>query len=167
MNVELIAAIKDRQYWMERFTRQHYFNAFKKYTETYGPLYIAAVRKANDEAGLKAMAEELLGELEASWAKERFWKRTRAKFDDKEMIIGYYTPMLLGLPESRCRRFAEILQEIWTERWPKDGYRVAEYKQIRDGFRNVVLGIELKDELRPLEDKIEEAERNKKNIENQ
>ena len=45
---------------------------------------------------------------------------------------------------------------------PKEAYGLATYKQLRRGFRNVILGMEFKDELREIEEDQEEAEKQKK-----
>lgn len=34
--------------------------------------------------------------------------------------------------------------EQWAARWPGDGYRMAPYDQIQAGFRNAIMGIELR-----------------------
>ena len=162
MRSELLAAIQDRKYWMENFTRRGYFEAFKKYTQTYAQPYLTAIREAKDEAGRAALAVELMDALEAGWAKERIWNRTKARFSDKEMIINYLSPMLLGLEDEACDAFAKQLQALWAERLPKEAYGLATYKQLRRGFKNVILGMEFKDELREMEEDQEEAEKQKK-----
>ena len=162
MRSELLAAIQDQKYWMDNFTRRGYFEAFKKYTQTYAPVYLAAICEAKDETGREALARELMDGLEAGWAKQRIWNRTKARFSDKEMIINYLSPMLLGLEDEACGDFAKQLQAVWAERLPKEAYGLATYKQLRRGFKNVILGMEFKDELRELEEDREEAEKQKK-----
>ena len=158
----LLAAIQDNKEWMKRFSRREYFQAFKDYTAAYAAQYLAEVRAAGSEEGLKAMAEEILDLLAAGWAKKWFWNRGEAKSIDKQMLLCYVTPMLLGLEDEDCRRFAEILQQAWLARWPKDGYQLATYKELRKGFRNIIMGLEFKDDLRELEEAQEEAEKNAK-----
>ena len=162
MRAELLAAVQDNKEWMKRFSRREYFQAFKDYTATYASQYLAEVRAAGGEDRLKAKAEELLDDLAAGWAKKWFWSRSEAKSMDKQMLLCYLTPMLLGLEDESCRRFAEILQQSWSARWPKDGYQLATYKELRKGFRNVIMGLEFKDDLLELEQAQEEAEKDKK-----
>ena len=52
--------------------------------------------------------------------------------------------MLLGLEEAGCQSLAQALMEQWAARWPGDGYRMAPYDQIQAGFRNAIMGIELR-----------------------
>lgn len=162
MKSELLAAIQDRKYWMDNFTRRGYFEAFKKYTQTYAQPYLTAIREAKDEAGRAALAGDLMDALEAGWAKERIWNRTKARFSDKEMLINYLSPMLLGLEDEACGDFAKQLQAVWAERLPKEAYGLATYKQLRQGFRNAILGMEFRDDLREMEEAQEEAENQKK-----
>ena len=162
MREELLAAIQDDGTWMKRFTRLDYFRAFKDYTVKFAPTYINAIKNAESENGLQTLIIGILDDLEAGWAKKRIWKRGDAKYNDKQMLICYLSPMLLGLEDESCRKFAEAMQQEWAARWPKDAYQVATYKELRRGFRNVILGLEFKDELRELEEAQEEAEKGKK-----
>lgn len=162
MRAELLAAVQDNKEWMKRFSRREYFQAFKDYTAAYAALYVTEVRAANGEDGLRAMSKEFLDALAAGWAKKWFWNRSEAKSMDKQMLLCYLTPMLLGLEDDDCRRFAELLQQTWVSRWPKDGYQLATYKELRKGFRNVIMGLEFKDDLLELEQAQEEAEKDKK-----
>ena len=166
MREELVAAIQDNVTWLKRFTRFEYFNAFKEYTEKYAPIYINEVSNLESEDDLQALASGVLDNLESGWAKKRIWKRGDAKYNDKQMLICYLSPMLLGLEKESCCRFAEALQQSWAVRWPKDAYQLATYKEIRRGFRNVIFGLEFKDDLRELEEAQEAAEIKKNNSEN-
>lgn len=161
MNPELFSAVLEDKIWMEHFSRTEYFNAFRAYTQQYGPAYMELVR-GQDDAALTAMANELLDAVAAAAAKVRIWNRFNVRFNAKQMIIGYLSPMLLGLEEDGCRRFAEILRNEWSTRWPKEAYELATYKMIRAGFRRMVLSLELKDNLREQEDEIVEQEKNQK-----
>ena len=161
MKQEVLLAIQDHD-WMKRFTRLEYFQAFKEYTTQFAPIYLTEIKSAASNNALQELAEELLNELEAAWAKQRIWNRSGAKYSDKQMLIGYLSPMLLGLEDADCQAFAQLLQQTWSERWPKDAYQIAPYKEIRGGFRRVILGLEFKDNLRELEEAQEEAEKNKK-----
>ena len=161
MSQELLCAIRDTEGWMKHFNRREYFDTFKKYTTTYGPVCLKLLGEADEDA-LKAIAEEVLDGLAADWAKERIWNRSNARFAAKQMLIGYVSPMLMGLEEPHCQRFAEILRDAWAVRLPKEAYEIATYRQIRAGFRNAILGLEMKDKLLELEQMQEEAEKNKK-----
>lgn len=144
MNGELLAAVQGGDAWLERFTRRDYAGAFKEYTERFGPAYMEAARAAGgEEAALQALAEELLDALEAGWKRRRFWDRATAKINDKQMLVEYLSPMLLGLEEPGCRRLAELVRDRWAARWPKDAYQAASYAKLMGGFRYAILGFEL------------------------
>lgn len=159
MRGDLLEAIQNSSRWMDGFTRVDYYKVFREYVERFGPCYLETVREQADDAGLKALAEEMLNELEAGWKKQRIWNRSSAKFNDKQMLIRYLSPMLMGLEEPGCQQLAELLRDGWCSRWPKDAYQIATYQELRRGFRRVVLGIELKDDLRELEEEIEKKEK--------
>ena len=125
---ELCAAVQEAPYYNERFTRREYTAAFREYTERFGPLYMDAVREtAEDPAGRRSLAEQLLDVLEAGWKRQRPWNRA----------------MLLGLEEPMCRELAEQLRDAWNARRPKDAYDITSYARLQEGFRNVILGIDL------------------------
>ena len=142
---ELCAAVQEARYYNERFTRREYTSAFRTYTERFGPLYMEAVREtAEDPDGRRVLAEQLLDLLEAGWKRQRPWNRTMVQAREKQMLVTYLSPMLLGLEEAGCQSLAQALMEQWAARWPGDGYRMAPYDQIQAGFRNAIMGIELR-----------------------
>lgn len=144
MSKELLAAVQTGRAWLDRFTRRGYPKAFKEYTERFAPAYIEAVRSAGgDEAALRLLADSLLDGIAEGWKRQRVWNRSAVKVNEKQMMVDYLSPMLLGLEEPGCRRFAELLRERWAVRWPKDEYHLAGYAEIQGGFRNSILGIDL------------------------
>ena len=138
----LLAAVQGGREWMDHFNRKEYVPSFREYTSRFGPLYMEAVRAAG-EAELTVLAEELLDGLEAGWRAQRFWNRSAVRTMEKQMMVTYLSPMLLGLEEPNCRRLAELLRDGWAVRWPKDAYGIADFKTIRGGFRNVILGVDI------------------------
>ena len=141
---ELSAAVQEAPYYSERFTRRLYTDAFREYTERFGPLYMAAVREtADDPNGRQTLAEALLDELEAGWKRQHFWNRTMVQAREKQMIVTYLSPMLLGLEEPLCQELAKRLRDTWNARRPKDGYDVTTYAKLQAGFHNVILGIDV------------------------
>ena len=140
MYEELLASIQEREPWLRDFGRQTYRDAFRSYTERFGPLFMEAVRN-QDPADL---AKALLDGLDAGWRAQRFWRRGVVRAEEKQMVVVYLSPMLLGLEEAGCQSLAQALMEQWAARWPGDGYRMAPYDQIQAGFRNVIMGIELR-----------------------
>ena len=144
MREELLKAVQTGRTWLDRFTRREYTKAFKAYTEQFGPVYMAAVRETNgDETALRALADSLLDGLENGWKRQRIWNRSAVKVNEKQMMVDYLSPMLLGLAEPGCPRFAHLLRDRWEERWPRDPYYLATYSEIQNGFRNVILGLDM------------------------
>lgn len=140
MYEELLASIQEREPWLRDFGRQTYRDAFRSYTERFGPLFMEAVRN-QDPADL---AKALLDGLDAGWRAQRFWRRGVVRAEEKQMVVVYLSPMLLGLEEAGCQSLAQALMEQWAARWPGDRYTMAPYDQIQAGFRNAIMGIELR-----------------------
>ena len=135
---ELCAAVQEARYYNERFTRREYTSAFRTYTERFGPLYMEAVREtAEDPDGRRVLAEQLLDLLEAGWKRQRPWNRTMVQAREKQMLVTYLSPMLLGLEEPLCQELAERLRDGWNTRRPKDIYNITTYARLQEGFRNV------------------------------
>ena len=140
---ELCAAVQEARYYNERFTRREYTSAFRTYTERFGPLYMEAVREtAEDPDGRRVLAEQLLDLLEAGWKRQRPWNRTMVQAREKQMLVTYLSPMLLGLEEPLCQELAERLRDGWNTRRPKDIYNITTSARLQEGFRNVILGEE-------------------------
>ena len=144
MNSELLAAIQTGRTWLDRFTRRGYPKAFPEYRARFAPAYGEAVLgTGGDEAALQALAEELLDGLAEGWKRQRIWNRAAVKVNEKQMMVDYLSPMLLGMEGTDCPRFAKVLRDCWEARWPKDPYFIVPYEQIAGGFRNSILGIDL------------------------
>jgi len=140
MNLELLHAIQESRFWLDRFARREYPKAFREYTEQYGAAFAAETAAAES---LDTLAETFLDALEDGWKRRRFWNRSAVRVDEKRMIVSYLSPMLMKLEGTLCPQFAQCLQSHWKARWPKDDYGIATYEVLQDGFRNSVLGIDL------------------------
>lgn len=136
----LLAAIQNGKPWLDRFTGREYDKAYQDYRERYAPLYRAAALSAGEE-GLGAVAESLLDGLAEGWARQKPWRRSLARSNDKQLIVCYLSPMLLEDPV--CAPLAEGLRKGWSARWPKEAYQTAPYSRIRKGFRPTFLGFPL------------------------
>lgn len=144
MNAEqLAAAVQDPAPWLGRFRHKTYEAAFQSYCETFGPLFDRAVREAG-EAGVPALAAAVLDRLEQGWRCRRPWNRSAVRADEKQMLVVYLSPMLLEREEPGCRALCEALREAWNARRPKDAYRTAGFAKIKSGFRDAIMGIELR-----------------------
>lgn len=136
MNAELLSALRERKPWLERFTRTEYEAAFQEYQTRYGVLWKGAVRNAGENAS--ALAEELADEIAKGWASEKFWRRSARRFEEKQMVFLYLSPMLLEIGEEA---FAASLRDAWRKRWPKDAYEVVTWRKLKKGFRLTIMGI--------------------------
>lgn len=141
MEIEILCrALQETKPWIEQFRKRTYEEAFRAYTDRFGPGYLAAVREAGEE-GLPGLAEAILDGVEAGWRRRRPWNRGVARVTEKQMAVYYLSPMLLELPEPRCRTLCELLREGWAARWPKDAYGAAAYQELMRGFRDTFMGI--------------------------
>lgn len=138
MNTELLSAVQDCKPWLVRFTRAEYAEAFREYERTYAAAYRGAIRAAGGD--LSGLAGELLDALADGWAREKFWKRSTRRFEEKQVIFCYLTPMLLEMGDAE---FAACLRDTWRARWPKDAYKAVTWRKLQDGFRLTVMGVEI------------------------
>jgi len=134
--MELLEAITDQKIWLEKFTREEYPRAFRAYTQQYAPAFAVVLQDA-DEAKMTAAADELLDGLADYWKKQRIWNRGAVRFDSKQMMIDYLSPMLLEMQDPTAKQFAELLCQRWGQRWPGEAYGMASYKEIRRGFHTI------------------------------
>lgn len=141
----LCAAIWEATDWLPRFTRRDYEEAFQAYAARFGPLYTAAVRENGGEDAPAALAEALLDALETAWRRQRPWNRSTVRFNEKQVIVNFLTPMLMEQEEPLCAALAKALRRAWKARWPKEAYRVTTYAVLKSGFRNTIMGFELPD----------------------
>lgn len=148
----MLSAVADPKPWLAKFDRYGYEEAFQAYQDQYAALYREAVQAAG-ETGLDALADALLDAVAASWKQLRFWDRSAARVETKQVIVGYLTPMLLEEPE--LRPFAAALRDRWKARWPRDAYHAAGYDRIRSGFKLKIMGFEIPEKKeRPVDDDI-------------
>lgn len=138
----LCRAFQETRPWMDEFRKRTYEKAFRAYTDRFGPGYLEAVREAGEE-GLRPLAGEILDGIEAGWRRQRPWNRGAVRVMEKQMAVDYLSPMLLELPEPLCRTLCELLREEWAARRPRESYGTATYEELRRGFRDTIMGIEL------------------------
>jgi len=143
MNEELLLAVQDAESWLELFDRRTYKKAFLRYRERYAAAFGEMFRICSNEEMLRSAADWMLTELEKGWKRQRFWNRSAARLDQKQMIIAYLSPMLLAMDDPAGKHFAELLRDGWSARWPKDAYDIAPFEKLGKGFHNAIFGIEL------------------------
>ena len=132
----LLQAIISHKEWLEKFTREEYPAAFRAYMKQYAPAF-AAVLQGLDESAMASVADGVLDGLADYWKKQRIWNRGAVRFDCKQMMIDYLSPMLLHLEEPNAKVFAQLLCDRWAQRWPGEAYGMTTYKEIRSGFHTI------------------------------
>ena len=140
MSSPITAAIQEGRPYLDRFMRREYEKAFRAYEKAYWGPCLQALDAARED--LPALAEQVLDELQEGRRRTRFWNRGAQSFDEKHTVIKYLAPMLLEHGEEA---FAQLLKDAWCHRWPKDPYEQTSFGELRKGFVNVILGIQLKD----------------------
>lgn len=138
----LCRAVQETRPWIDNFRKRTYEKAFRDYTERFGASYLEAVGEAG-ENGLDGLAGQILDGIEAGWKRQRPWNRGAVRVMEKQMAVDYLSPMLLDLPEPMCRTLCGLLRDGWAARWPKDAYGAATYRELKRGFRDTIMGIEL------------------------
>ena len=110
MDVQMLcAAVQEAPAYLNRFTRKEYPLAFREYAERFAPAWTAAVREtAGEETALTALADNFLEGLEQGWRRQRCWNRSSVRVNEKQMVVSFLTPLLLGLEEPLCPEFAQI-----------------------------------------------------------
>ena len=108
MDVQMLcAAVQEAPAYLNWFTRKEYPLAFREYAERFAPAWTAAVREtAGEETALTALADNFLEGLEQGWRRQRFWNRSSVRVNEKQMVVSFLTPLLLGLEEPLCPEFA-------------------------------------------------------------
>ncbi len=143
MDMEMLCrAFQETRPWIDDFRKRTYEKAFQAYTERFGSSYLEAAREAGEE-GLQRLAGEILDGIEAGWKRQRPWNRPAVRVMEKQMAVDYLSPMLLELPEPMCQTLCDLLRQGWAARWPQDAYGAATYAQLKKGFRDTIMGIEL------------------------
>lgn len=143
---KLCAAAQNGRKWLDQFRLRTYADAFRAYSEQYGPIYAEAIRETGEvEAALKVLANRLLDGWEAGWKKKAIWNRSAERVDCKQVLVDYLSPMLLELETEApgARLLCMLLKEGWAERRPGNSYRVASYAELQKGFRNAIMGLDM------------------------
>ena len=136
---ELIGAVSDSRTWLGRFNRTEYKEAFREFADRYSPACLDALR----EQGPEAVSGSVLEGLGEAQRRERIWNRSALRFNQRQMLVVFVTPMLLELGEEG-RRLAELLRDGWEQQRPGERYAIASFQELNDGFYDRILGIDLK-----------------------
>lgn len=75
----------------------------------------------------------MIDDLAFDWAAR---KGSRFLFDeDKYVVALFFVPMVLRQELPSGREFADTLQAVWVERYPKSPFYVGDYETLAGGFR--------------------------------
>ena len=75
----------------------------------------------------------MIDDLAVDWAAR---KGSRFLFDeDKYVVALFFVPMVLRQKLPSGREFADTLQAVWVERYPKSPFYVGDYETLAGGFR--------------------------------
>lgn len=141
---ELCAAVQEARYYTnERFTRREYTSAFgPTRSDSDHCTWRPSGRRRRTLTAAGYWRSSLLDLLEAGWKRQRPWNRTMVQAREKQMLVTYLSPMLLGLEEPLCQELAERLRDGWSTTG-QDIYNITTYARLQEGFRNVILGIDI------------------------
>lgn len=142
MSAPLLSAVRDAQAWLPRFNRRDYVPAFAEYRARFGADLLSLLAREEDPA---ALAASLLDGLEESWQGLSPRRRREARAGTRQMLALYLSPLLLDLEDQPAgRRLAESIRGAWLARFPKEPYTVTDHAALRAGFRDAIMGIEVR-----------------------
>ena len=135
----LSGCIRNYRGYHKRVTKTDYEPAFAEYEAGCRNVIVrldAGVSGLPDSARsaqLRSAAERMLDDLGADWAAR---KGSRFLFDeDKYVVALFFVPMVLRQELPSGREFADTLQAVWVERYPKSPFYVGDYETLAGGFR--------------------------------
>ena len=135
----LSGCIRNYRGYHKRVTKTDYEPAFAEYEAGCHAMVrrldagVAGLPAPERTAKLRAAAERMLDDLGADWAAR---KGSRFLFDeDKYVVALFFVPMVLRQELPSGREFADTLQAVWVERYPKSPFYVGDYETLAGGFR--------------------------------
>ena len=144
MERELVQAILNGEVWISRFTRYEYKKAFSEYSQHFAPMFLKAIREAENDTAMQLLVDRILDEKARFCQKQRLWNRPAVNLQQKQMVVLYLTPMLLSMNDFACTCFAKMLRDTWIKRWPKQGYEIGDFTTISKSFNDTIYGTDLK-----------------------
>ena len=128
--------ISAREY-LARFDDGNYPINFQTFEEACAPLFDAL-----EEASLAGTAAALIEELGAELTALPRRQRALATEQDMRVLALFLSPAAARHGE-RAAAFSSLLQEQWTQKYPKYIYHQGSYESIMEGFEVSILGIPL------------------------
>ncbi len=135
----LSGCIRNYRGYHKRVTKTDYEPAFAEYEAGCHAMVrrldagVAGLPADARAAQLRAAAGRMIDDLAFDWAAR---KGSRFLFDeDKYVVALFFVPMVLRQELPSGREFADTLQAIWVERYPKSPFYVGDYETLAGGFR--------------------------------
>ena len=135
----LSGCIRNYRGYHKRVTKTDYEPAFAEYEAGCHAMVrrldagVAGLPADARAAQLRAAAGRMIDDLAVDWAAR---KGSRFLFDeDKYVVALFFVPMVLRQKLPSGREFADTLQAVWVERYPKSPFYVGDYDSLAGGFR--------------------------------
>lgn len=135
----LSGCIRNYRGYHKRVTKTDYEPAFAEYEAGCHAMVrrldagVAGLPADARAAQLRAAAGRMIDDLAVDWAAR---KGSRFLFDeDKYVVALFFVPMVLRQELPSGREFADTLQAVWVERYPKSPFYVGDYETLAGGFR--------------------------------
>jgi len=96
-----------------------------------------------DPGRLDAAAEEILRRAEERWRAAGFWHRSELMRKDRTVLALFLSPAAARHSDT-ARAFADVLEERWNARFPKNRFHAGDYDKIMLGFDKDFMGIKLR-----------------------
>ena len=135
----IFSAVLDTKPWMARFSRGEYAAA----AEAYRARYEGGIRAALAQYGPVSLAQQLLDAAADACQRAGLLSRRVRRMDIRTVIAVYLNPLLLAAEDEGCAQLAAELCRLWRQKWPGEGYEIADFETVCGGFRRKVLGFEL------------------------
>ena len=136
--MNLAQQIRDAHAYLELFDYDNYPGCFEAFSRSCEPFF-AQLR----EEALSAEVEALMDELEQSWKTLPRRAARDAALQDKRVLALLLTPVALA-QGGPVAAFAQLLQERWNARFPRNLYYPGTYDKIMAGFDANLLGLPLR-----------------------
>ena len=124
--------IKNFGGYQKKIMRDVFFEAFETYETGCAPVIQELARGVAPERQTQLLgraAAAMLDELEAGWQK-------KGDMEDEKIVLAiFFVPMVLRQELPSGREFADTLQAVWVERYPKSPFYVGDYETLAGGFR--------------------------------
>lgn len=127
---------RERNYYLERFTRFEYPGAFERYKEACMPLF-------GELEEQPAMIEAAVAELMAYAAEQSngLFRRNLEPDKFRRLFALYLIPAAGESGIGAAEEFAEALRSAWNEKYPKQPFEKGTYAEIAGGFRTKPFGM--------------------------